>query len=374
MKKNLASIELSYIIKELDELIGSKLDKIYHIEKNVFLLQFHVTGKGKKILRVSVPDYLCLTDYKGEAPETPSQFCMLLRKNLEQARLRSIKQLYSERIVELLFEKQEKKKIFIELFSPGNLILCNEKNVIISALLKKKWKDRTIRGGIKYEFPKREINFFDLKEKELENLFKNTQKDSIITCLAIELGLGGVYAEEACLIAKVDKKTSPKDATKKTRAILDSINSISNKKIKANSIMEKDELIDIVPFELEYYKSSERKYSKSYNEAIDSYFSKEFKENKKSLGNEMYEKDIRKTEKIISDQENKIKLMNDSIQENTRKAELIYSNYPLVKEIIDELAKARKKYSWKEIKEKLKGHRLIKEINEKEGKVTIEIE
>jgi predicted ribosome quality control (RQC) complex YloA/Tae2 family protein len=373
MKKNLASVELSYILKELDELIDSKLDKIYHIGKNVFLFQFYITGKGKKNLRISVPDYLCITGYKGEAPETPSQLCMLLRKNIEQARLRKIRQLYSERIIELLFEKQEKKKVFIELFDQGNLIICDENDTIISALLKKKWKDRTIRGGIKYEFPKRETNFFDLDEKELENLFENTQKDSIVTCLAIELGLGGVYAEEVCLLAGIEKKAKPKDTIKKTGEILKAINNSLNKKTKANYVMDKNGIIDIVPFELEHYKSFDKKYFKSYNQAVDSYFSKEIKENETSSGSREYEKGIRKIEKIISDQKNKIKSMRDSIDENNRKAELIYSNYNFVKEIIDELRKAREKYSWKEIKEKLKEHKVIKEINEKEGKVTIEI-
>jgi len=34
---------------------------------------------------------------------------------------------------------------------------------------------------------------------------------------------------------------------------------------------------------------------------------------------------------------------------------------------------AREKYSWKEIKEKLKGHKVIKEINEKEGIIVVDV-
>ena len=37
------------------------------------------------------------------------------------------------------------------------------------------------------------------------------------------------------------------------------------------------------------------------------------------------------------------------------------------------MKKAREKLSWKEIKEKLKGHKMVKEVNEKEGTVTIEL-
>ena len=46
----------------------------------------------------------------------------------------------------------------------------------------------------------------------------------------------------------------------------------------------------------------------------------------------------------------------------------------MIKEILDEIGKASKKYSWKEIKEKLKGHKTVKEINEKDRKVVVDID
>jgi len=41
--------------------------------------------------------------------------------------------------------------------------------------------------------------------------------------------------------------------------------------------------------------------------------------------------------------------------------------------LIKELREIRKEHSWKEIKEKLKGHKLVKDINEKENMVTVDI-
>ena len=374
MKKNLAALELSYIVKELDVLIDAKLDKIYNPDKKTLLLQFHITGQGKKILRISVPDYIYTTDYKEKSPEKPSGFCMVLRKNLEQSRLRSIKQLGSERIIELLFEKKEKHKLFIELFSPGNIILCREDNIIISALETKKWKDRTIRGGIAYTFPKREINFFDLKKKELKELLKSTEKDSLVTCLAIGLGLGGVYAEESCLLAKIDKKINPKEINENNlNSLLKAIKSLCNRKISPQAVYDKKELVDIVPFSLELYKNFEKKDFKSYNKALDNYFTKQVKEEKVDESELRYKKELDKLNKIIDGQKKQIERMQTSIKTNNERAEIFYTNYNLIQNIITELKKAREKYSWKEIKEKLKGHKIIKDINEKEGKIIIEI-
>ena len=52
-----------------------------------------------------------------------------------------------------------------------------------------------------------------MKIKDLKKLIKITTKDSIVTCLATQLGLGGVYSEEACLIAteKTGKKITTQD-------------------------------------------------------------------------------------------------------------------------------------------------------------------
>ena len=52
---------------------------------------------------------------------------------------------------------------------------------------------------------------------------------------------------------------------------------------------------------------------------------------------------------------------------------MLYKNYKLIKEILEELKEISKKHSWKEIKEKLKGHKLIKEVIPKEKSVVIEL-
>ncbi len=52
---------------------------------------------------------------------------------------------------------------------------------------------------------------------------------------------------------------------------------------------------------------------------------------------------------------------------------MIYQNYNLIKEIIEEINKATKKYTWKEIKERLKGHKIVKEINPKDKTVVLEL-
>jgi len=57
MKQEITSLDLHFLAKELQVLIGGKVDKIYEQEENKkeFLFRFHVPGKGKMQLRISLP-------------------------------------------------------------------------------------------------------------------------------------------------------------------------------------------------------------------------------------------------------------------------------------------------------------------------------
>ncbi len=368
-KTNLTSLELHYLVNELQFLIGSRVDNIYTPEKEELILQLYLSNKGKQLLRIISGKLLYLAKEKQPSQE-PSGFCMFLRKHLDNARLSFIKQLASERIVEFVFEKQEEKKLIIEFFGKGNIILCNKDSIILSALVYHKWKDREIKPKLKYSYPKMPYNFFNLKLDDLKDLFKKSEKN-LVKCLAAELGLGGKYSEEVCLLGNIDKNTASSELKQEEiKKIHKTINQIINNKPKPLIIHQDKEVKDIIPFGLEIYKDLELKEFKSYTEAFDYYFSNELKKEKPKTKNE---KEIEKLNRRIEQQEQTIEeLINKEIQER-KKADLIYQNYKLIDEILKEFKKATKKYNWEEIKEKLKGHKLIKEVNSKDKTIEIEI-
>ena len=57
---------------------------------------------------------------------------------------------------------------------------------------------------MKYEYPKREYNLLELPKQQLKELLASSNK-TIVKVLALELGLGGLYAEEVLALAGVDK-------------------------------------------------------------------------------------------------------------------------------------------------------------------------
>ncbi|MBU1974855.1 MAG: NFACT family protein [Nanoarchaeota archaeon] len=366
MKKDISAMDLYFLTQEFQVLEGGKVDKIFQKQDNKrdILFRFHVPSVGKKMLRILLPGKIFLTEYKEEYPEVPPGYCMFLRKYLGNARLRKIEQQGFERILKLTFErkKEEISELFvlvIELFSKGNIILCNEDMKIRSPLENQNWADRTIRGGIIYQYPPTQIDTPQLKENEFKETLQKSTKQSVVKSLAIDFGLGGEYAEETCALSGIEKedKTKSADSAKIFKAV---------QNILAGKIQSVEAEGHILPFAFKSLPDEKKKF-KTFSEAIDELFTD--KTEQKTA------KEVKpdKTSRMITAQEQKISGYEKAAEENQKKGEFIYEHYTEIKDIIDQLNKAREKYSWKDIKKKLKGHKLIKQIDEKEGKIVIDL-
>src|SRR3989338_8140589 len=149
MKKQISSLDLHFFVKELKVLEGSRIDSIHQRENNI-LFQFYKTGLGKKMLSIMVGESMFLAEEKENYSE-PGEFSMVLRKHLSSSKLESIRQVNSERIAELAFSsKIGGRKLYLEFFGKGNAILCDEQGIIINALQRHEFRDRSIRPKIKY--------------------------------------------------------------------------------------------------------------------------------------------------------------------------------------------------------------------------------
>jgi len=157
----ITSLDLHFLIKELQFLVGSRIDKIYHPSKEELLLLFNVKDTGKQMLRVMAGKSIFLASIK-EDQGSPDGFCMFLRKYLDNAKLTELSQVASERIITFIFEKEKKYFLYVEFFGKGNIIFTDENNVIMNALDQKKWADREIMKGKEYIHPKKELNFLEL--------------------------------------------------------------------------------------------------------------------------------------------------------------------------------------------------------------------
>ena len=63
----------------------------------------------------------------------------------------------------------------------------------------------------------------------------------------------------------------------------------------------------------------------------------------------------------------------EEVQKNQDWGELLYEQYGVAKEVLEVLQQARKKFSWDEVKVRLKDHPVVKEIDETTGKIVLEL-
>lgn len=137
-------IVLKQVTSELEScLIGGKINKVYEPNNNEIILGIYSNGKNYALLcNISSNSYgLHLTTTSKPNPLNAPNFCMLLRKHLVGARIKSISTPSLERIVKIELEVYNElndlltKTLVIELMGKhSNIILLNENNVIIDSL------------------------------------------------------------------------------------------------------------------------------------------------------------------------------------------------------------------------------------------------
>lgn len=137
-------VTIANVVYELNkELTGGRLYKIAQPENDELLLTIKTTD-GQKRLFISADASLpliYLTESNKPSPMTAPNFCMLLRKHLQNGRITEITQPGLERIIHMKIEHLDEmgdlrhKTLIIEIMGKhSNIIFCNEENTIIDSI------------------------------------------------------------------------------------------------------------------------------------------------------------------------------------------------------------------------------------------------
>ena len=280
-KKEFTSFDVSVAVKELKEsIVDSRVNNIYQFDAKTLIFKLHKTDKPPIRLVIEAGRRLHSTAYAEESPLTPPPFCMMLRQYLRGAWLIGIQQYEFERIIIVSFRtKTGLLKLTVELFGDGNLILTNESNVIIQALVFKRMRDRNILHGEVFQFPpSMGKNPFKTSKDELEAALKASGDVEVVRALARLAGVGGVYAEEILLRANVEKTILCKNLTDPDlNRVFDSLqvllSYLSNSQFEPCIVYgEDDGFLDVVPFKLKRYEGFKTKSFGSFNDALDEFY------------------------------------------------------------------------------------------------------
>lgn len=378
MKETMSSIDIIAAISEIKGIQGCKVQKIYH-EVPEILLYLYSTETREKILRIIPSKAIHVTEYKREHRKYPTNFCMFLRKYLSNSTIVSIEQPNKERIVRIVFRRAEEEfNMIIELFSKGNVILCRD-DMIIHPLMVQRWKDRTIKAKEKYKFPP---SLFDMGSADVSSFSRavlGSEKKDIVRTLAIDIGLGGPYAEELCSRAGLVKTTSARDlGPSDTKKLWKHLKDMMKQAKKPIGVVWES---DVTPFEMDIYSGKKQKRFPSFNEALDSYFTENFIKKGKHIEEGKKQEEVQRLRKRIEDQREIVEEYRKKADASRRTAELLANNLDVVKNIIRSLNSAREQYPWDRVIQIVEEEKsrdvyeanVIKQIIPEEGKVILDL-
>src|SRR3989344_4449437 len=310
-KPQISGVELHAIVAELQAFNDSKIVQVYESENSEYFIELYNRTSGKNMLRIIPGKYLYLTAQKPKM-ESPSGFCMFLRKHLVNAIIETFEQIDAQRIVKLTVRSKETiYNIFIEFFAKGNIIVC-EKNTIVQPLTKEEFKTRTIKPGEKYIIPPLELNIFTATRRELELHMNNAKETSLVKILASSLGLGGLLAEEVCVRTAIAKSTENLTVTQKVK-LSQTIQALLKEPSKGY-IYDKN---IIAPVELK--SQTLIKTINSFNQALDESLSTSSAQREKLKKEAQYQEKIKSVQHILSEQQKKLKEVESLTDEHKKR-------------------------------------------------------
>ncbi|MDP6845691.1 MAG: ribosome rescue protein RqcH [Candidatus Nanoarchaeia archaeon] len=384
----LTSLELRIVVNELKEnYLNSKLAKIYLPKTRILRLELHRAGRGRSTLIVDSGVGMYLSKFNFENPTVPPAFAMFLRRHLLQATLKDVVQRGSERIVEFRFNTKNGTRFLIcELFGKGNFILTDTNYVILNSAVIQKTKERTIKKGETYSYPKQGFDILNLTRADFDKGLSKWKEHSIVKYLASGLGLGGKYAEEVCARAKIDKGKQvglfvDKDLTKVFDSVLDLVAGFDSD--NAIVVMEDGKAVNAFPFLLKSLEDSEVKKVGSFSEAVDLLFSEGRVSEVRKQKSSAFDKRLAKVEKIVDSQRKSVEMLKAKQADLKSKIEVVYRNYQYISKIVERLNKAREAgHSWTDIIEAAEKEResglveaeMFRSINPEEKLVVLEVE
>jgi predicted ribosome quality control (RQC) complex YloA/Tae2 family protein len=394
-KRELSSIDLAAITRELGSFEGAKVDKAYLYGDDLLRLKMRDFDRGRLELLVEVGEvkraHTVAPEHVPPAPGRPPNFAMMLRNRLSGADFAGVEQFEFDRILQFHFKREDSDTTIVaELFGQGNVAVLDENNEVIDCLDTVRLKSRTVAPGSQYEFPSSRVNPLEIDFEEFEYRMNDSDTD-VVRTLATQLNFGGLYAEEVCTRAGVEKAMDITDAGEDEYELLYAAIERLREPLETGNFdprvyYEDDVRTDVTPFPLEEYEGLDAEAFDSFNAAVDDYFTNlDVSENESAAEPQKpnFQAQIEKQQRIIDQQEGAIEGFERQADAEREKAELLYANYGFVDEILATVRNARAEDTpWADIEARfeegaergIEAAEAVQGIDPSEGTVTVRID
>lgn len=290
----LDGITIACIAKELqDKVVGGRIAKIAQPEKDELLLTIN---KDKEQFRLSVSadaslPLLYFTNENKKSPMQAPNFCMLLRKHIQNGRIIKIEQPGLERIVNIWVEHLNEmgdlcqKVLAIEMMGKhSNIIFYNEEKMIIDSIKHISGMVSSVREvlpGRTYFIPetmdKTDAMTEELSKERFMEIIKKKPLPAFKSLYMNLIGFSPIVSQEICYQAGIDadkpiQTLEESEMDKLYEAFRIIINQIKNGAFEPNIVYNKQSPVELGVFPFMIYKDLECVTYDSISEVLHKYY------------------------------------------------------------------------------------------------------
>lgn len=271
----LDGIVIANICKELnDTIVGGRLYKIAQPESDELLLTVKTPGGQYRLLisaNASLP-LIYLTDDNKPSPLTAPNFCMLLRKHLNNGRIISVTQPGLERVIDIEIEHLDemgdlcRKHIIAEFMGKhSNIIFCHDNRIIIDSIKRVSALVSSVREvlpGQEYFIPNttEKLNPLETTETEWKLAVCSKPLPTAKAIYTSYTGISPMVAEQVCHEASVSSEhpancLSDNEQTHLHNIFSQIISAVKNKEFSPNIIYQAGEPVEFSSVPITLYEN-----------------------------------------------------------------------------------------------------------------------
>ncbi len=368
-KKDMSAMDIMAMSDELNaELSGAFISKIFQRENGDVLIRFNAKN-GRRDLLIRPGKWIFLTENPGQNPVAASHLAMLLRKHIDNARVKGISQVGFERIVELHLFRGEDYYLYAELFSTGNVVLCNSNKTIRAVMKFGRWKDRVLRPNEIYKGPPSKIDSIEMDADGVMEIMRESSSDAVRT-LITRFNLGPSLGEEIAIRAGIEKGLAAQDITLEqcdriAGSIRELIEEIRRNR-RPNIVFEEEEIIDACPIELRRYEKLKKEETETFSAALEKYVAAMPEEEKPNPEAERIKRQIETQRETLSRYEREADLYKIM-------ADYIYENYASFDKLLSIIREKLESLPLPEFRKWLSGEEMLDDLNPKDKTVKAKI-
>lgn len=154
MRERLNAVDVAVVVCNLQKsIVDYNLVNIYDVNSRVYILKFS-RNEDKKFVLFEIGNRIHKTQFLRGNDRLPSNFNAKLRKHLRTRKLRDIRQVAQDRVVDFTFSSGEYAyHLIVQFFLPGNIYLTDYKYTVLAALRHHNAGGISFKVGSVYEIP-----------------------------------------------------------------------------------------------------------------------------------------------------------------------------------------------------------------------------